>query len=41
MSERSERIIITVFIAAVRRCAYWCPSGIEPVEPLHTAGVHQ
>jgi len=41
MSERSERIIVAVFIAAARRCAHWCPLGTEPVEPLHTSMVHQ
>jgi len=41
MSERSERIIITIFIAALRRFGHWCPVGIEPVEPLHTSVVHQ
>jgi len=41
MSERSERIIFTVFIAALRRCAHWCPVGTKPVQPLYTSLVHQ
>jgi len=41
MSERSERVIITVFIAALRRWAHWCPVGIEPVEPLRASMEHQ
>ena len=40
VSERSERTIITVFIAAGRRCAHWCPVGIELAEPPHTSMAH-
>ena len=41
VSERSERTIITVFIAALRRCAHWCPVEFEAVTPPHTSVVHQ
>jgi hypothetical protein len=41
MSERSERIVDTVFIAAQRRCAHWGPVRTHDLNWSHDERVHQ
>ncbi len=41
MSERSERIIDTVLVAAKRRTAHWCSARSDAVGASHDSEMHQ